>query len=329
MIDLNQESEGNVMSQSQIDAAVSAQAAELTIGSLFSHQAKFNGARIALREGAKSLTYAALDARVNRLVHALATSGIVRGDRLAILSENRSEYIEAELACAKLGAILACQNWRLADEELAYCIRLTEPKLLLVSPRFTANLARIDHGVPKTLTLGEDYERFLARASDAAPPDIAHPEDGVVILYTSGTTGLPKGAMISQRAMLARAIIGQLDRFIDPESTFVAWAPLFHMVSTDNVFGVLTRGGTVVVIDGFNAGALVETIARERIGWLTLMPGMIDQVIAELKRTGAKPVGINTLGCMADLVPRHQIAEITALLGAPYVNSFGSTETGS
>ena len=304
-------------------------AAGLTVGGLFRQVARFEGGRIAVEDERRRVSYVALNERVNRLAHALCATGVTRGERVAMLSENCIEYLELELAAAKLGAMVACQNWRLAADELAYCINLAAPKVALVSERYAAGFAQLAHQVPKTVLLGEPYERMLAAASATEPPDIADPEDGLVILYTSGTTGLPKGAVISQRAMIARGQIGAIDRTTAPGDGFVAWAPLFHMVSTDQALATLLRGGKVVVMDGFNAERLVAVIAREPIGWLTLMPGMIEPVIAALQRSGARPAGVKTLGCMADLVPRHQIAEITTLLQAPYVNSFGSTETGS
>lgn len=149
-----------------------------------------------------------------------------------------------------------------------------------------------------------------------------------MILYTSGTTGMPKGALISQRAMLARTMISRVDGATQPTDSFIAWAPLFHMVSTDPVFGTLLQGGKVIVMDGLQVEALVRTTAREFIGHLTLMPGMVDRVIAEIDRSGLKPRGARSIGCMADLVPPEQIARVTTLYNAPFRNSFGSTETG-
>jgi fatty-acyl-CoA synthase len=89
------------------------------------------------------------------------------------------------------------------------------------------------------------------------------------------------------------------------------------------------NGGKVVVMDGFDAAGLAEIIGREEIGYLSLMPGMIEQLAAEVQRQNVRPRGISIMGAMADLVPRHQLAEITTLLQAPYRDSFGATETGS
>jgi acyl-CoA synthetase (AMP-forming)/AMP-acid ligase II len=199
---------------------------------------------------------------------------------------------------------------------------------MFVSERYRGTLDRIGWDAP-IVEFGEPYERLLESAANSEPPDVAQSEDGLVILYTSGTTGMPKGALISHRAMAARSMIARVDFGMVPGRTFIAWAPLFHMVSTDTVYATLIGGGKVVVMDGLDVPELVDWVSREEIGHLTLMPGMVDRVIDELKRSGAKPRGMISLGCMADLVPRHQIAEITTLLQAPFRNSFGSTETGS
>jgi acyl-CoA synthetase (AMP-forming)/AMP-acid ligase II len=174
--------------------ASATQAAGLTVGTLFHHQAVRNGGRTALESDGRSLTYAQLGERVNRLAHAFAAKGVGRGDRIAVLSENRLEYPELQLAAARLGAILACQNWRQSGPELQHCVSLVAPRLAVVSERHADRLAAIDHGVPETVTLGDEYEALLKAASAEPRPDVARPEDGLVILYTSGTTGLPKAA---------------------------------------------------------------------------------------------------------------------------------------
>jgi acyl-CoA synthetase (AMP-forming)/AMP-acid ligase II len=300
-----------------------------TIGAALRAQVALRGRDPALQQGGRVWTYAELNERVNRLVDMLVARGISRGDRIAVLSENRPEYVELDLAAAKLGAIAACLNWRQAAPELGYCIRLVEPKIVFVSERHAATLAGTDHGVTTVLVFGPEHERALSRARAIEPAEIAEPEDGFIILYTSGTTGLPKAALISQRAMIARAVISSLDRPAGAVDGFVAWSPMFHMGATDNIFTTLLRGGKVIVMDGFEAPMLVDIVAREKIGHLTIIPGVVEQVLAELRRTGIRAKGICSTGVMADLVPRQQIAELTSLLQAPYGNSFGSTETGS
>jgi fatty-acyl-CoA synthase len=299
-----------------------------TIGGLFAARAKIDASAVAIIEGTRRLTFAQLNERVNRLAQVLAGEGIRRGDRVGILARNCAAWVELELAAAKLGAVVAAQNWRLAAPELLHCIRLAEPRAVLVAEDYAPTLAGLDVAVPLTITLGDDYETRLARANDSEPPAIAEPEDPLVILYTSGTTGLPKGAVVSHRAFIARSLVFITELGLGPGEAFVAWAPFFHMASTDHALASLLKGNPVIVVDGYDAQALIEIVARERIGWLPLVPGMIEGFAAALRQHEVEPRGIRAIGAMADLVPRHQLAEITTLLAAPYVNSFGATETG-
>ncbi len=209
-----------------------------------------------------------------------------------------------------------------------HCIHLTTPRIALVSPRHRAALEAIDHRVGTVIELGPAYEDLIAASADTEPAVAVDPEDGLVIIYTSGTTGFPKGALLSHRAELARMQLNCIDFGMTGDDAFVAWPPMFHMVSTDQAIGLLCLGGKVAIVDGFDVEAIVDLVETERQWWLVLMPGMIEQVITSMRQRGAKPKGIKMIGAMADLLPRHQIAEITALLQAPYANTFGSTETG-
>ncbi len=299
-----------------------------TVGSLFSDRARLHRDRPAIQTAGRTLSYGELDARVNRAVEVLRDFAVARGDRVAILSENRPEYLELELACAKLGAILACQNWRLAPPELKHCVGLVSPKLVVVSERHAELLGRAQGGPVATLRFGAEYEERLAKVRPREPEIAAEPEDGLLILYTSGTTGLPKGAVISHRAELARYLVYYAELGLRPGDTGLAWAPFFHMAATEPALGTLVVGGKVIVVDGFQPDEIAFHVGREQLGHLLLMPGMVEPIIGEMRKRAIRPAGVRLCGAMADLVPAHQIAEVTRLLGAPYLNSFGSTETG-
>ena len=299
-----------------------------TLDSQFRSTAQAQPDAVALTDGQTGYTYSQLLSRCDQLAAALHALGLVRGDRLALLSENRLEYIELELAAARLGLIVACLNWRLADDELCHCIRLVSPALLVLSPRYMDTARRIDHGVARILTLGPAFEQWRAQPVSGLPEYQPDPEDGLVILYTSGTTGLPKGALISQRAMVARAAVFAQDYGITASDGFIAWSPLFHMAATDHALATLLLGGKVIVHDGLDVQRICGTLAQEPIGWLVAVPGMIEALIDGLRTWQPRLRSLRVVGAMADLVPPHQIAELTALAGAPYMNSFGSTETG-
>lgn len=303
-------------------------AARSTVGELLADPARRVPGRIALDDGVRTLSYRALDRRADRLANALAALGVTRGERIAILSENRFEYIEASFAAARLGAVLCAQNWRLARDELAYCIGLVAPRVVLVSPRFEAALAAAGAAGATVIAFGDAYERCLAEAADTSPDEVAEPEDALLVLYTSGTTGLPKGAAISHRAELARMASSRIDLGLVEGDGFVAWAPMFHMVCLEHALHTLGMGGTVHVVDGADIPRIVALVATVPQLWLVLIPGMIEPLVEALRDAGVRPAGIRLAGALADLVPPQTIAEASLLLQAPWFNTFGSTETG-
>ncbi|CAG1002191.1 MAG: long-chain fatty acid--CoA ligase [Rhizobiaceae bacterium] len=298
-----------------------------TVYGLFAAQVSRDAKATAVAQGERCFSYGELDGRVRRLAAALRGRGVGHGDRIALLSENRHEFVEIELAAALLGAIVACQNWRLAAAEVQHCVTLVSPVLLIVSERHSALAGKLSLEAPM-FVIERDHEAMIAAAEPLAKDPEVDPEDGLVILYTSGTTGLPKGALISHRAEIARMTVLRMDMRATEEDGFLAWAPMFHMGSTDQVFGALMTGATVHVVDGFDAEAIVSIMERNLLGWMLLMPGSIEPVVEMLKATGRRPKGIRAVGAMADLVPMALMAELSALTGAPFLNSFGSTETG-
>ena len=303
-------------------------AAELTVDTAVRERAMAYPARIALVQDERRVSYGELQSRVERLCHALDRLGVGRRDRIAVLSENRFEFVETILAAATLGAIVACQNWRQTDAELDHCLGLVEPCLVLASPRYANRLGSVAHGARHVVAFGDEYERLLAREDSSRFASRSRPEDDLLILYTSGTTGYPKGAAISHRAEIARAMIAMADGQLYPGRGTITWSPLYHIGGTDPTLGELMNGDTTFVVDGFQPALLIEIMARERLGNVTLMPASIGRVIEELQRSGLRPKSLMTCGAMADLVPRHQIGEVTTLLGAEFRNTFGSTETG-
>jgi acyl-CoA synthetase (AMP-forming)/AMP-acid ligase II len=307
--------------------ALVARAAISSVGSLFFAQVARRPEAFALMDGGRLQTYGALGLRVRRLASLLLARGVEVGDRVAILSENRAEYLEVFLACAAVGAVVACQNWRLAPPELAHCVGLVEPKVSFASARHAAALRQTGKA-PEPIVFEADYEALLAQ-SEALVQELTLPADApLLILYTSGTTGLPKGAVVSHRAQIVRNLVVRSEFGVSADDTFVAWSPLYHMGAADCSLGTLMSGGKVVTVDGFDRKRLRELVATEELGWLLLMPGMVGGFADELEAHRIKPRGIKLCGVMADLVPAQDIARITALLGAPYANTFGATETG-
>ena len=306
-------------------------ATRATVGELFRARSEACPDRTAVVDDRRILTYRQLGDRVQRTAELLLEAGLNHGDRVAILSENRAEYMELILAAAQLGVIAACQNWRLGTRELTHCLQLVEPGLVVVSGRFRDNLSATDLSDLPTLCLDEDWQQRLDRAASPGPGikvEPVEPEDPLLILYTSGTTGLPKGAVLSHRAELARSAVFGSEYALKLVDTYAAWAPFYHMAATEPALSVLLGGGQLIVVDGFDPDRLAEIIRDEPLGWLLLLPGMLEPLIETLRRRKIRPRSIVQCGAMPDLIPAHQIAEITKLLDAPFVNTFASTECG-
>ncbi len=300
----------------------------LGVYDLFQKEARRHPDGLAIETISHQLTYGQLLDRVDRLAALFQQKGIETGDRIAILSENRSEYIEVHLASAKIGAIVACQNWRLAPGELKHCIDLVSPSLLIYSELQDHIISNLDNISIPQLTFGRKYETALM---DVTPQQTSHEvpgEAGLIILYTSGTTGPAKAALISHRALIARMCLLSIDLKIDDGDSYLAWPPMFHMGGTEHSLSTLMMGGAVVVSQGFDADYMADVISRHRLGWLMLVPGTFDRLKEAIKRLNTSVKGIKAVGAMADLLPKSTIVEMTNFFNAPFFNTFGATETG-
>ncbi len=200
-------------------------------------------AAIADLASGRTWTYAQLDEYVARSAAFLADRGTRIGDRVACLSRNRAEIVVLHLACARLGAIFVPLNWRLSPAELKYLLDDAEPRLLFG-----------DEGAAEAGFDGEPIDG-LAETVAGLPVDMAcaaDPDRPSLILYTSGTTGRPKGAVLSERNLTETAINFTILGSVGVGSTFLCDAPMFHVIGlVTNIRPPLLNGGTVLVSDGF------------------------------------------------------------------------------
>ena len=303
-------------------------AGQTNIGNLLNSAAKANTGKIALVDGDRTQTYEVFNERTNRVANFLLSQGIKEQQCICILAQNCAEYVELILGAAKAGVIVSALNWRLIDRELQHCVSLVEPSMVFVDSQLAENIDRIDIGGARRIVIGEEYETHLARADTCMPDVDVDQEDGLLILYTSGTTGLPKGALISHRALIARGLAFASFFGAANNTNFVAWTPMFHMTSADQMIASLLCGDTVYSVNGYDVDRLAELLETITMRWLPLVPGMVGDFIARLKERNIKIKGVEHIGAMADLVPRHEIIEATTLFNAPFCNTFAATETG-
>ena len=226
--------------------------------------------RLALADRARGvrLTYAALDDLAARWAALLLSRGIVAGDRVAVLSGNRAEVVALYVACGRIGAALVPLNWRMAAPELARIISDARPALAIGESRFAAVAAAL--AAVATSPPWADLDACAEGAARMAPwrttePDAPLvPERAALILYTSGSTGAPKGAILSHRQVLANAIATGAAWGLSAADTGPITTPFFHTGGW-NVFAVplWEVGGTVILVDGFDPAVFLDVLAEE------------------------------------------------------------------
>ncbi len=309
-------------------AALMCMASHVSLPMLVSTQARLHPDEAAIADGAISISRAELQSRSLRMAAYLLDAGMKPGDRIALLAENDAAYIELALAAARQGLILAMLNWRLTAAELGDCLVLVKPALIFVSPAQDARVGETLCKACNCVVLGPALEEQLMTLTHR-PPDVSvDPEAGLFIAFTSGTSGLPKGAIISHRAALARLQLYIVQFGFKPGDTFMAWSPMFHMSSMELALSTLVLGGTVVISRGLDLRLMGDLLEAGPISNLVLFPGIIDEALAYMRERQPRIVAIRKFGALADLLAVQYILQLSAAFQTPFANTYAATETG-
>lgn len=239
--------------------------------------------RLAVVDASRRLSYAELAARAAAFAGWLRTAGIVRGDRVALLLANRSAYLEAVFACARIGAIAVPLNARLAPPELAHLLADCAPRVLLIEHDLAgladAAARSLGESAPLRLTAGGNPDAYEdALVSRDAPPDVepVSGEDPMLLMYTSGTTGQPKGALLPHRKTLFNSLNAALFFELTAHDRVLVPLPLFHSFGLAILsIPALYAGASLWLERGFDPVALWRRVAQERISYLGAVPTML------------------------------------------------------
>ena len=300
------------------------------------HAAEWDSARTALHFSGTDISYGRFAERIALLAGALRERGIGAGDRVAHLGYNGPEILELLFACARLGATLTPLNWRLALPEYEFSLGDCAPRLLFVEEPFYEPATALVEKFPD-LTLVSldapnldwpDYEAMIAAANPVAPERDDLDDAVALIVYTSGTTGRPKGAMLRQSALFWNAVNATLTLGMTRADHILTAIPMFHVGGINiQTMPALHLGATVTIAQRFEPGATLALIANQRPTLFIAVPAMIQALINHPDWDDADLSSLRMFTTGSSTIP---LALLKAWLARdiPVTQVYGLTESG-
>ena len=294
------------------------------VGSWPARRARKTPERIAVEHGDDSLTYGQLHDRVLRLAHGLRERGVRHGDRVAYLGPNHPALLETFFAAGTLGAVFVPLNTRLAGPELSAQLTDASVETLVYAPEHAALADALP--AARRIAVDGDYPALIAGGS-AEPIDepVTH-DDPCIIMYTSGTTGQPKGAVLSHGNITWNSINVLVDADLAGDEVTLVVAPLFHTAGLNMIcLPTLLKGGRVVLEPAFDPGRVLRLVAERGVTLMFAVPAMYNLLAAHPDWAGTDLSSVRTLMCGGAPVPESTIRTYLAR-GLAFVQGYGMTE---
>lgn len=309
-------------------------ASDITIDGIFRRAFRIFQNRVAVTWEDGQRTYGELRGRSWRLANILRSLGYYRGDRIAVLSEPRPEYIEAYVALSALGITLVALNTRLHPDELQACIDKCRPSALLVSgslielaDQLRPNATEIRNWISFDTAAGYDnYAELLRNSQEDEPPQVAEGSDIHNVLFTSGTTGRPKAATISQQAAAVRALRIAQWFCLSERDGFVGWLPLFHCAGNESLYATFLTGGVYATLGRADISTMFRMIERDRLTWTLLLPGVISNFLNDPSRIEHDLSSLRFAVGYANMMSQL-VARVTEAFHIDFYDAFGQSET--
>ncbi|MBF4162736.1 long-chain-fatty-acid--CoA ligase [Nocardioides sp. CBS4Y-1] len=287
-----------------------------------------------LSSGEVTRTWEELDTRTSRLACALVEAGVRAQARVVMLDRNNLEFFEILVGAAKVGAVTTAVNWRLSPREMAQIIDHSTAEVVFLGAELVAQWQTFSHQLSTVRTVVviggapgfEDYETWLGRHAPRDPMALVEPDDTALQMYTSGTTGLPKGAMFSNRAVLATEGIARALR-VDETSTLMVAMPVFHSAGASlGVLGLRT-GAHVVVAQEASPEILLTAIARWGVTMTTLVPSVLKMLLEWPGIDGHDLSTLDTIAYAASPISPELLRRSLAAFECRFLQMYGLTET--
>ncbi len=283
-------------------------------------------------------TFGQLATRVNNLAAAMRAKGIGGGDRVALLQVNCNACLEVYFAAATLGAIYVPLNFRAKDDELTYMINNAGVAMIFVGERYLPMveniLPRLERAA-KVVTLDEtrpgrlDYDEMVARATDEITADI---DDGdtTILMYTAGTTGRPKGVMLSHNSFTIYMLENVSPPDPDMEERNIVTVPLYHIAGMQAMMAAMYGGRTTIIERQFEPVEWMTLVQREKANRAMMVPTMLKQLVdhPDVDKYDLSSIRVITYGA-APITLEIIRKAVLRFPGASFINAFGQTESAS
>lgn len=281
----------------------------------------------------REITWNVFNEKANRFANLLLSSGIHKGDKVAILLMNCLEWLPIYFGILKTGALAVPLNFRYSSDEIAYCLSLSEADVLVFGPEFIGRVESIADEISRNRLLifvgegcpsfAEDYRAHAANCSSSSPKIDIRDEDEAAIYFSSGTTGFPKAILHTHGALMHAALAEQKHHGQTRDDVFLCIPPLYHTGAKMHWFGSLLSGGRAVLLKGTSPSVILDAVSKERctIVWL-LVPWAQDILDAldrgdvkledyqlsqwRLMHIGAQPVPPSMIKRWSSYFPHHQ-----------------------
>jgi len=290
---------------------------------------------IALHVGDRTVTFAELDARSSQVANAFQAAGVISADRVAFIEKNGAEFFEVTYGLAKLGAVNVAVNWRLAPPEMLQIIEDAGAEVIVVGSEFFGHIEAIEDRLTKVRTIvavgAHDrwpaFDDWVAGQSAEDPGVATGPDDIAFQLYTSGTTGLPKGVLLNNKGVLG-VVAEVADNFkFTPDGVNLAIMPAFHIAGAGWAMVGHYCGSTNVVMRDVDPAAILQAISRHRITNAFMVPALIQFLLVTPGVEETDFSSLRTLVYGASPISDDILVKGMERLGCEFIQVYGLTET--